>query len=141
MTERFTFHEDKLPGVWTAFREEFWSLDEDDDWDPRDDDTDTVIFRLLDDAQGAGVIAGPGTISFTYCGGDDDSYCFHVSLPLTDDKTYPVLRLASLWEEMRRIGKRDTRGINAARAVLEEAVLNANEALKDLDRYVSKVQS
>lgn len=145
MTNPFTLHENRLPAVWTALRDEFWGTTgaDDDTWDPRDDETDTLIFRLLDDAQAAGVVTGPGLISFVYCGGEnDDSYCFHVSLPIGNDvNSWPWLRLASRWDEMRRIGERDVFGIDAARAVLSEAVYYANEVTSHLTQYIEKQQS
>ena len=61
---------------------------------------------------------------------DGGGYCFMVRLGLH-------LKLATWFEEMRKVGERDATGIPAAMAILTEAVSSANATLDALDEFVA----
>lgn len=114
----------------------------DDDWDPRGAGNEIDVYNLVRDAVDAGIIGAPTgapidgaterwDLEFVYVDDSDGGgYCFMVRLGLH-------LKLATWFQEMRKVGERDATGIPAAMAILTEAVTSANATLDALDEVVA----
>lgn len=114
----------------------------DDDWDPRAPGSEVDVYDVVRDAVDAGIIGTPvdetvhgrtekWDLEFIYSDDSDGGgYYFIVRLGLD-------LKLATLFEEMRRLGERDATGVAAALAILTEAVTLANATLDALDAFVA----
>ena len=107
------------------------------DYSPSTDGLDSgySTSTLISCAQGAGIIAGPGEISYEFTSDDDEhGYRWFIYL----DR----LVLASLFSNVYYLGNKSylgdrTEGADAALGVLEEAVSVANSLLDDLDNYIA----
>ena len=105
------------------------------DWAPRDYDEASTVYLLVRLAVDQGVIAAPEGMDLDYRDSDDSDggyYCFHVGLG-----EHIYTELASYSEEVRKLGAPDVKGTDAALSILREAVMKANHALDDLDKYVA----
>jgi hypothetical protein len=114
----------------------------DDEWEPRDSGNEMEVYDLVRDAIDAGIIGTPADetingkteqldLEFVYSNDSDGGvYYFIVRLGIR-------LKLATLFEEMRRLGEPDSIGITAALAILAEAVISANATLDALDEFVA----
>lgn len=106
-------------------------------WQPRAVGEEDGTFLLVRAAQEAGALHGPPGVEldFEYVDDGDGGYYRYI-LRLADPR--PLL-LASPPEEMARLGEPDAIGLNAAMAILAEAVETANQLLTDLAAYVAAV--
>jgi hypothetical protein len=101
-------------------------------WEPRLlDSEDNSVYDLLWQAGERHIVTGPAPLEYVFADDSDGGmYWFTVSL-----KDGP--RLASMYQEARKIGAPDVTGIDAAIAVLQEAVSLGNEVLITLEKYVA----
>ena len=105
------------------------------DWAPRDYDEASTVYLLVRLAGDHGILAAPEGMDLDYRDSDDSDggyYCFHVGLG-----EHVYTELASYSEEVRKLGAPDAKGTDAAMAILREAVMKANHALDDLDKYIT----
>lgn len=116
-------------------------------WDPTVLGNEDDIYNLVQDAQAKGVIVAPpgAEIAYSYSRDEDGGgYIWlldlarrrrmHDGTGVTDR-----LRLASSWEEQRKIvTPYETVGREAMRKILEEAVYIANALLADLARWTDE---
>lgn len=107
-----------------------------DDWEPRwMESDDTTVYRLVSEAQEAGVIVSEANYELNYVFADDsDGGMYFFTVDIWDGS----LRLASQYQELRRLGDPETKGIDAAVSILNEAVSFANEMLRNLAKYVTE---
>lgn len=104
-------------------------------WQPRAVGEEDGTFLLVRAAQETGALRGPpgAELDFEYVDDGDGGYYRYI-LRLADPK--PLL-LASPLEEMALLGDPDAIGINAAIAILAEAMDTANQLLTDLATYIA----
>jgi len=103
------------------------------DWNPVEPDEEITVYSIVRAAVESGIISKPADIDldFEYVeDGDGGYYHFVVYVGWR-------VKLASHSYEMRKLGERDTTGVKAALAILDEAVREANWALDGLDEYVA----
>jgi hypothetical protein len=114
----------------------------DGDWDPRAPGNEVDVYNVVRDAVDAGIIGTPvdetingraekWDLEFIYSD-DSDGGCYYFMIRLGLS-----LKLASLFEEMRRLGEREATGVAAAMAILTEAVTSANATLDAVDEFVA----
>lgn len=113
-----------------------------DTWDPREPGSETDVGAMVRDAVDAGIICTPADeringkigqwdLDFVHFDdGDGGAYCFMLRLGAH-------LKLATFFEDMRKLGEPHATGITAALAVLTEAVTSANATLAALDTFVA----
>lgn len=110
-----------------------YDVDIPENWEPRlVDSEDSTIYDLVWGAGQRDIITGPGRIEYLYCD-DSDGGMYLFTVTLEDG----ALRLAGMYEEARKVGAPDVVGVDAAIAVLEEAVQVGNELLSRLAEYVA----
>lgn len=108
-------------------------------WEAHEYEQENTVYLLVRLAGDRGIITAPAGMDLDFRYSDDSDggfYCFHVGLAKDI-----FAELASYSEEMRKIGDRDATGLDAAMAVLREAVDKANYTLAELDKYVASRQS
>lgn len=114
----------------------------DNDWDPRAPGTEQDVSTLVRTAVVAGIIGSPTSrtadgsverwdLEFNYSD-DLDGGGYHFTIAPRGG-----LKLATFFEEMRKIGEPDATGIPAAMAILAEAVTSANATLYALDDFIA----
>jgi hypothetical protein len=111
-------------------------IDIDQAWNPQDYGQETAVYDLVRQAHGQ-VIAAPHTSSVAFCYCDDNgggSYCWLVDVAGGDPYG---LRLASAFEEMRRLVPGEQVGREAAESILREAVQRANQCLTALAEHAA----
>ena len=103
---------------------------------PDFDDDGAETYSLIAPARDAGIITGPGGTEVYFDYSRSDGECGYVWLMYVNGPG--SLKLSTYYAKMRHLGDSgaDT-GIQAALAVLNEAVASANELLDDLDAFVS----
>jgi hypothetical protein len=101
-----------------------------DTWNPVDAGQEDEVFLLVERAAEAGIIGKPeGTdIDFEYVDDGDGGY-YYFLIRVGGGR----LKLASCAYEMRKLGERDSAGVAAALAILDEAVCSANGVLASLE--------
>ena len=91
-------------------------------------------FNLVAAARDAGIITGPGELDFNSLESEEEiGYEWLLYL----GKPGAHLKLASYYAKISSLGDRDAKGVDAALAVLREAVAEGNALLDDLDRYMA----
>jgi hypothetical protein len=98
--------------------------------------SDTV--ELVGSARDAGIIAGPGELLFDFLA-DSEGVGYAWLLYLGEPGH--TLKLSSGYESLHHLGDgSESKGADAAMAVLREAVSTGNRLLDDLDAYVTSVR-
>jgi len=104
-------------------------------WHPREVGEEDTTFLLIRGAQEGDVLTAPPGVEldFEFIDDGDGGYyryllCIHEPAPLIT---------ASDAEEMRRLGERDATGIDAALAILREAVDAGNSTYRQLSTFVA----
>lgn len=105
-------------------------------WDPRQPGEEDGVPLLVKAAQAAGVIGSPEEMTITFEFVDDgDEGVFRWLLDIADPSS---LKVATLSEAMAVLGEPDLHraGIEAAVAILREAVRAANDLVHQLSDYI-----
>jgi len=105
------------------------------DWNPASPGQQDEIIQLVRRAVDSGIIGRPSEdsdLDFEYAADDDGGYYYFLVRP---DRR---LKLATHDREMRHVGAPGATGIEAALAILEEAVTSANSVLDDLDEHAAQ---
>jgi hypothetical protein len=104
-------------------------------WRPRDPGEEDSVFLLIRAAQDAGVVTSPEEtiISFEFIDDGDEG----VFRWLLDIVTPTPLKLATMSEAMAALGEPQASGVEAAIAILREAVQAANLLVQQLSDYVA----
>jgi hypothetical protein len=110
-------------------------LDIDQTWDPQDYGQETTVYDLVRHACGHVIIPPHHEMSVAFCYCDDSDggrYCWLVHIGALGPRR---LRLASAFEEMRRLVPGEQVGRKAAESILREATEQANACLTALAQY------
>jgi hypothetical protein len=130
---RFAIDESKLAHWLDTELSGAGELDIDPTWNPQDYGQETSVYDLVRQAHGQ-VIIPPQDMRVSFCYRDDSDggcYCWLVDIAAG----LHGLRLASAFEEMRRLVPDERVGREAAESILREAVEQANGCLAALVRH------
>ncbi|MEX3102054.1 MULTISPECIES: hypothetical protein [unclassified Streptomyces] len=107
----------------------------DPDWNPLEPGEADTVYHLVRAAQHSGMITSPQDALITFEAiGDGHGGVFHWFL---DFREPTPLRLATLAEAMDRLGDSETYGVDAAMAVLRDAVEAANLLAQRLSDHIT----